>query len=216
MGEDAIAVHFRHGNGERTVVPPDINWFFGAVDAFLINSPESKIFLCTDCKAVIDAFRDRYSSRIICTKKKYPALGVGGMHVTSETADRLMSAEEAILDIWLISRCKYVVGSKSFFTGVAMKLNSKIERSNIKIWMPKNRSHRPLKTHVQVVKCPSIRSRLEASGLLLDGLFFEPAESDKADGGKLFYLYELLAEFQTSDEIDVSEVSLKLKQLRLY
>lgn len=80
MGDDAIAVHFRHGNGEPTVVPPDIQWFFGAVDEFLKRSPGSRIFVCTDCKAVLDRFTDRYDRRIVATAKEYPPLGSGAMH----------------------------------------------------------------------------------------------------------------------------------------
>jgi hypothetical protein len=213
LGQNCIAVHFRHGNGEPTVVPPDINWFFSQVDGFLKQTPESNIFVCTDCYAVIEAFKARYQDKVVYTEKEYPPIGTGAMHSTDGDADRLRSAEEAVLDIWLLSKCGYVIGSKSFFTGFALKLNAAIPRNNIKVWQPIHRQHRPKPNQKRLVKFPKIDAVFQAAQIPTDGLFVE-FDDDKV--GRLYYLYDLLSTFTVPSEIDLNQVKTKLAGSRLY
>lgn len=213
LGDGAIAVHFRHGNGEPTVVPPDIEWFFEAVDHFRRERGGRRVFVCTDCRAVLDAFTERYGDDVVSTPKEYPPLGGGAMHAPKEAWDPLGRAQEAILDMWLISRCSFLVGSKSFFSGVAMKLNPDLARSNVKVWKPEFRSHKPEPGHVKVDEASGVGVLLVEHGYTLDGLYVEELEGGNQ---RLLYLYTELCELRNVSDIDVTSVGRKLSKLRLY
>lgn len=211
LGDNAIAVHFRHGNGEPTVVPPDINWFFSQVDSFIRQSPTSKVLVCTDCLRVLHKFQERYGDKVISTDKSYLGLGKGAMHCNESEIDRLYSAEEAIVDIWSMGRCKYFVGSKSFFTGVALKLAS-AARQNIKVWSPIHRSHRQEPDKVPVSDDPWARECFFKAGMYTDGVFIKFLER----GVSFYYLYDELASFDSLENIDLGAVQAELNIKRLY
>lgn len=213
LGPDAIAVHFRHGNGELTVIPPDIQWFFDAVDRFRHDMGGRKVFLCTDCRAVLDAFIERYGADVVSTPKEYPPLGEGAMHSPKKGWDPLIRAEEAILDMWLISKCSYLVGSKSFFSSVSMKLNPDLTGSNVKVWKPEFRSHKPGVGHAKVDARSEIGRLLLEGGYSLDGIYVDELENGNQ---RLLYLYHELFEFRNQADVDLVSVGQKLSKLRLY
>lgn len=212
LGEDCIGVHFRHGNGERTVVPPDINWFFGRVDDFLCSSPSSNILVCTDCSKVLDAFEERYPGKVISTEKSYPEVGSGSMHLSREGDQRLQAIEEAVIDIWLMAKCGFFVGSKSFFTGVALKLRGNIDKAKVKIWQPIWRSHKPEQTEVPLSECSDLSKSFDDQKILKDGLFV------KVDGAlfRIRYLYCELGEYSSVEDIDFQWLKKELIEHRCY
>lgn len=213
LGDNAIGVHFRHGNGEKTVVPPDVEWFFSAVDGFLVQSPSSNILVCTDCSAVEKAFVERYGSKVVFTEKEHPPLGSGPLfNINYSDAEKLANAEEALLDMWLLSKCSYIVGSKSFFSGVAIKLNGSFNRENEKTWIPKYREFKPAEGIVHVSAVPSINKMFVDEGLPTDGIYCEVGDADVA----LYYLYEFIYRGNDFDQLDWSVIKRKIKRYRLY
>lgn len=209
-----IGVHFRHGNGERSVIPAEIEWFFSSVDKFISETPEARIFLCTDCYAVVDSFKERYKGRVFYVEKAYPPLGVGGMHYASSDVGRLRSAIEALIDIWLLSECDKFVGSKSFFSGVANKLNAGFDRSNSAWWMPKHRSYvdEADKSHVSAVS--EVSKFFTDRGIPLDGVYLKKSGMNDYD---VYYLYENVGKIGIdSNEVAINMVFENIKQHRLY
>lgn len=213
VGSDDIAVHFRHGNGERTVVPPDIGWFFTAVDRFLGESPDSRVLLCTDAEPVLRRFMERYGQdRVYASAKEYPEPGSGGMHYGATSEDRYRSAVEAAVDMWAMGRCGYLVGSRSFFTGVAMKLAHPIDRSRIAAWVPTYRSHTPPRGHTPVLPDSDLGRRLTAIGIPLDGLFVASKDGETT----LHYLYWPIGTLTNAEDLDLTRVAEELSARRLY
>lgn len=213
LGQNSIGVHFRHGNGEPTVVPPDIAWFFNRVDEQCGGKGDANIFLCTDCSEVVNRFNDRYPGRVVCTTKKYPPLGAGAMHSVSGDEQRLNSAEEAVMDIWLLSKCRALVGSKSFFTGFAAKLNPKLG-ADIKTWTPEYRSYTSPAGRVPVEDDHELSRTLAGVGIRTDGLFLEQVPHEA--GKRLFYLYWQIAKFSGVSELDFRSIETKIAFRRLY
>lgn len=213
-GHPVIGVHFRHGNGERSVVPPDISWFFAQVDKFIEKSPESKIFLCTDCHAALTTFSSRYGNRVLSTEKEYPPLGTGGMHYAVTDDKRLNSAREALLDIWLLAECTYFVGSRSFFSAVAGKLNGGFDRNNSAWWMPKYRSHSVEPGKVALAADEGLAQSFLEKGVMTDGVYYEGNTEGAFD---LYYLYDYLGTVPKShDEFSLDGVFAELRNRRLY
>jgi len=212
LGRACIGVHFRHGNGEKTVVPPNINWFFEKVNGFLDKSPSSYILVCTDCIEVLRAFEKKYPGKIVSSNKNYPDLGSGSMHLDNNNSERLQAIEEAIVDIWLMSKCSYIVGSKSFFSGVALKLSDGIEKENVKVWSPVWRSHKPASDEFPLEKHKQLSSAFESWQLLTDGIYL----SEKNNVLKIRYLYHELGSYSSINEIDFQWLKKKLIKFRCY
>ncbi|WP_409523338.1 hypothetical protein [Nitrincola sp. MINF-07-Sa-05] len=212
LGGSSIAVHFRHGNGEITVVPPDLQWFFSKVDGYLESAPLSSVLVCTDCIRILELFRERYGDKVISTDKQYPEVGNGAMHCEDTNDGRLRSLEEAIIDIWLMSRCDFFVGSKSFFTGVALKLAGRVEKQKISVWSPVWRSHKPEPQQLPVEKFEEIADMLLGAGITLDGLFVE----ETGNAFELYYLYNFVCSINDLHLADIEFIREKIKGFRYY
>lgn len=144
LGTDGfIGVHFRHGNGEKTVTVPDITFYFDRIDKILKNSPNIKILVCTDCSAAVDSFIERYGNLIFSTCKNYPPNGAGGMHYYNNYEERYISGFEAATDLWLLSKARYLIGTKSFFTYTAFFLSGRFDKTNFIQYSQTPRSFKP-------------------------------------------------------------------------
>ena len=213
FSKGAIGVHYRHGNGEKTVIPPDISWFFQSIDEFLLASPESAIFLCTDCFAVIEVFREKYGDKVVYIEKDFPEVGAGPMYNADSDEHRLRNAIEAILDIWTLSFCNQFVGSKSFFSGVAAKLNGKIDNDNSRWWVPSNRSHNPPEGHLPIEQQPNLYQAFNANSVKTDNVYIEATDI----GEKIFYQYEYIETLTDNyNEAVFKSIAEKIKKLRFY
>lgn len=211
--EGDIGVHVRHGNGERTVVPPSIQDVFRATEQFLIELPDARIFLATDCGAVLDRFIAEFGDdRVFASAKNYPALGSGGMHYADGSAARLQSAKEAIIDIWSLSRCGRLIGAQSFFTGCARRLSTRLNRESMKVIQNEYRSHKPAPGQVPLAPAHPLGAALLEAGIRLDGLFLQSLGEE----GELFYLYWPLCRVGDSSALPIQEIRAKLSARRLY
>lgn len=212
VGPADIGVHFRHGNGERTVVPPDINWFYGQIDDVLTTNPDARILVCTDASSALAHFSRRYGDRVYSSEKTYPSVGAGGMHFAKSSSERYRSAIEAAVDIWALGRCRFIIGSRSFFTSTATKLAQPLPKSNVRGWMPIHRSHRPAEGHAPVTPETDLGCRLASHGIRLDGLYTATA----GPGFDLFYLQWRLADYVSVAELEIDPLKTRLMELRLY
>lgn len=215
FAEEMIGVHFRHGNGERTVVPPDIAWFFERVDDAVAKEPEAKLFLATDCRAVLDEFSKRYGARVVSLPKNYLPVGHGAFHTSSDASqgsNRDWRAVEALIDLTLLSETNRLIGSRSFFTGVAVKVSGTLSPQRVSAWVPKVREFYPPATFRTVMDYPPILKRLEAAELTADGLFVEERESLSV----LHYLAWEISSFRSPAELDLAKVKKSVVARRLY
>ncbi len=118
----SIGIHYRHGNGERKVVPPDPRWFRNRINArlrMLDRGPnEFSLFVATDCRGAVDYFRRYYPNTFAC-EKPYRPNGAGAMHVGREDLDdaaRMQAAHEALIDMYTLAECDWFIGSRGFFS----------------------------------------------------------------------------------------------------
>lgn len=118
----SIGIHYRHGNGERTVIPPDPQWFLERirerVAALGLQAHEVSVYVATDCAAALEYFR-RSFPLTVDLGKQYRPNGAGPLHngrddLTSE--DKAALAEEALVDMYVLSRCDSFVGSLGYFS----------------------------------------------------------------------------------------------------
>lgn len=211
VDEDTVAVHFRHGNGELTVVPPDINWFYSQVDKYLDRGAKN-IFLCTDCFRVIELFRERYPGLVFSSDKKYPANGQGAMHYAVTDTGNIRAISEAIIDIWTMAKAGFLVGSKSFFTGASYKLSTNLVKERTSIWVPEVRSHKPASTQTPLVNDSDLSNTFKQKGIPTDGLYVER----KGRESLIFYLHNEISTFTNLDELKLDDVHARIKALRYY
>ena len=217
LSRSDIGVHFRHGNGERTVVPPDIGWFFDQVDDLSEQRPGSRVFLCTDCSAVHDAFVTRYGSRrVLASSKAYRPPGTGEMHSARTDDSRYRSAVEAAVDIWALGRCGALVGSPGFFTGVARRLRTSWQVGSFRAWVPVHRSYGKPADVRPLTEADGIGRALVGAGVPLDGIHVSQVPAD--DGRwEMFYLYWLTGRLDSLDEVeDPSSIATTVREHRLY
>ncbi|MDD2882986.1 MAG: nodulation protein NodZ [Rhodoferax sp.] len=211
-GHPTIGVHFRHGNGEPTVAYPDIKWYYRTIDYILLSRPEALVFVSTDCFAALHEFQQRYGARIVSTKKKYLPVGVGGMHYYNTLEERLLSGQEAITDIWSLSKCDYFVGTKSFFSYAANHLAGNFPKEKGFWYVNTLRSFKPSKD-LAPIKSTKFRSLFESINVSLDGIYIKNEE-----GLNFVYLQEKkLGPVHISDNIDyIIKIAKSIQEIRLY
>lgn len=109
--------------------------------------PEAQIFLATDNGQVQEQFQTVFDRVFVIDK----AFGAGGnsLHEQTDHADRLREAENALIDMWALSRCDWLVHSRhstfsvaaAMIGGIPRKRQRDIDRTNAKVvlkrWMQK-------------------------------------------------------------------------------
>ncbi|MBX9866892.1 MAG: nodulation protein NodZ [Burkholderiales bacterium] len=116
-----IGVHFRHGNGERKVIPPDPLWFRNEISCYLktrsLLVEDVLVFVASDCAAVVDSFKKYYN----CTSlvKDYIANGQGALHIDRKDLsdnNKVILAKEALTDMYILAKTDLFLGSGGFFS----------------------------------------------------------------------------------------------------
>jgi hypothetical protein len=82
--------------------------------------PEAEIFLATDNSQVQERFRGVFD-RVFVIDKSF-GVGDASLHEQAEHADRLREAENALIDMWALSRCDWLVHSRHSTFSVAAAL----------------------------------------------------------------------------------------------
>lgn len=97
-----IGVHVRHSDRKSP-----IEKICRSIDRLLMKEPGSQIFLATDNRAVENDLKSRYQN-IIVTEKWLPSPGEA-IHYNKSDIDPTKSAIEALIDIYLLARCDYLI-----------------------------------------------------------------------------------------------------------
>lgn len=106
-----------------------IDWFFRDVDRIFESVKDPVIFLATDNRNAEDAFKKRYKN-VISTEKWFPTSGIS-MHQNPECPDKLNNAIEALMDMYLLAECNYLVFPGSSTFSYVSSLLSHMPSSNI-------------------------------------------------------------------------------------
>jgi hypothetical protein len=117
-----IGVHVRYT--DRKV---SLDRIYREVDALRDKMPDAPIFLATDNENVQSRFLDRYSRVFVIEK----ALGDDDspLHDRVEMQDRLLEAENALIDMYALSSCDWLVHSRHSTFSVAAALIGGIPKS---------------------------------------------------------------------------------------
>ncbi len=122
--DKVIGVHVRYTDRKSS-----INTHLRFIDKIYKKHPKILIFLATDNKEVEDFFRARYTN-ILVADKWYPASGAS-LHQNPECPDRFENGVEALVDIYLLSKCNYLIYDKTSTFGIVARLISDIPEANI-------------------------------------------------------------------------------------
>jgi hypothetical protein len=220
-----IGIHFRHGNGEYKVIPPDPKWFRNNINQILTlnkkNQNDLILFVCSDCSAVLNYFK-KYYPCVLSTDKKYLSNGLGAFHVEKgthhipridlENCEKIRLAKEALVDMYILAKAHFFLGSGGFFSQYVSLLrhgeNQKIySKSRIYSNFQFNENYFPAANE------PVISDYLREYGFPLDGLFIHIEQNRK----KVFYYNAFVGDYGIKIN---SDEGLKIRQsiidLRLY
>lgn len=93
------------------------------LEALLQREPELQIFLATDSLKVHNLFVSRYA-RVVSTTKWYPTSGIS-MHQNPKCPDRNEEGASALVDLYLLASCDYlIVDESSSFSYLATLLTN--------------------------------------------------------------------------------------------
>lgn len=96
-----------------------VNVILDELDSLLSRQPDLRIFAATDNIEAKEMMEQRYPG-VIMTPHWYPAAPGSSQHNNPECPDRTENGVEALVDLYLLGRCDYLVGdSASSFTRVA-------------------------------------------------------------------------------------------------
>ena len=108
-----IGVHVRQSD-KKTTHP--LSTSFEKIDRL---DDSHSIFLATDNLQIFEQFVKRYGNRVISTPKWYPSPGAS-CHQNKQCPDRLENGKEALVDIYILSQCKFLLRQKdSSFTEIS-------------------------------------------------------------------------------------------------
>lgn len=122
LAAPVIGVHIRYT--DRKV---SLGRIFRETDLLRKRMPAAPIFLATDNQAVQDQFRARYSEVVVIDKVLGDDHNSLHEHVILE--DPLHEAENALIDMWALSRCDWLVHSRHSTFSVAAALIGGIPKS---------------------------------------------------------------------------------------
>jgi len=132
--EKVIGLHIRH-----TDMKTNLTHYERALRRFLQREPNAHIFLATDNRQVSDDYHNRFKN-VFSTHKWFPD-SFSPMHQNSACPDRVLNGIEALVDMYLLADCDYLIyPGASTFSRLARLLSNipdenvvDIERFNPKV-----------------------------------------------------------------------------------
>jgi hypothetical protein len=103
-----VGAQIRHGNGEPYLTPASTDWFHERIAAVSCDIERAQVFLATDSVRVVEEFAERYVD-LITVPKWYPPVDSGPLHHHPGSPDRFAGAVDAIVDMWLLARCRHLL-----------------------------------------------------------------------------------------------------------
>ena len=133
--KNCIGVHARLGNGERNKAGEVFRRMKVSQHSFIKEMRKFKndFYVCSDTKDFIDLCKEEFGDRVKAQEREYPLAGDGPGHLRCmrETpSNPVFLIKEALTDIFLLSKCEYLICNYSAFTALA---RSTIGDGNIKI-----------------------------------------------------------------------------------
>lgn len=98
FGPQTVGVHIRRGDSIRSIEQSPLDLFVREMEAITLADDRASFFLATDSPDVAFALRDRFRDRLLT---RSPDL----------TRDTLAGTEDAVVDLWCLSRTSRVLGS---------------------------------------------------------------------------------------------------------
>ena len=129
-----IGVHMRFMDTKIPHLPflkmrTSIDTFFSAIDRIMAKVQGAIVFVATDNREAQDLVEKRYP-KVIATPKWFPTTGIE-MHQNPECPDRFNNAIEALIDMYLLADCDYLVFPSSSTFSYISSLYSNMPRENI-------------------------------------------------------------------------------------
>ncbi len=139
LNQKTVGVHIRYMDKKAQL--PAIQ---RKLKALLKHEPELQIFLATDNIEICKMFHHRYQ-RVTSTRKWYPTSG-RSMHHNLEPHDRFGHGIEALVDMYLLAECDYLIlDESSSFSYVASLLTDKPSSNIFNVqrghWLPPRVRH---------------------------------------------------------------------------
>ena len=117
--EEVVGVHMRYSDRRGRIQAT-----LRRVDRITASHPKSRVFLATDNEDLLRHARDRYGDRLIATTKWFPTPGQP-IHKTAGGPDGVRKAQDALLEMYLLGSCGWLVGDqRSSFAYVAALLSN--------------------------------------------------------------------------------------------
>lgn len=122
-GREVISVHLRHTDNRIFLNPVDPKKIFKKLAEVKELHPNAKIFFATDNIKMLEECKNIYGTDVIFTNKYFHSDPNKGLHIDRE--DKENSLIEALTDLYLLKRTKYLIYSgKSSFGLVAAALST--------------------------------------------------------------------------------------------
>lgn len=138
LSKKTVGVHVRH-----TDYKANLSSILNKLDMLLKQKPELQFFLATDDIGIRDMFEASYPN-VTSTPHWY---GVPGSHIhqNPDCPDRMVNGIEALVDLYLLTECEYlIVDTSSIFSYVALLL-TKATQSKIFNVNPGERGEKKLR-----------------------------------------------------------------------
>jgi hypothetical protein len=172
----SIGIHFRHGNGEKKVIAPDPRWFRNRINGKLkqrgLQPDEVAVYVATDCKGTLDYFK-RYYPLVVDLDKPYRANGEGALHIDRQDLSdeqKIAMADEALIDMYLLSKCNWFVGSRGYFS-LFVRILRGAEDNPIYAGTRVFDSYRFTSTYYPIERDPLLAPLMRSARQRMDGLF---------------------------------------------
>jgi hypothetical protein len=119
-----LGLHIRHSD-RKTPLPA----FDRVIRRIRRRHPDCSIFLATDNRHVLEEIEEKHGA-VVSTPKWYPENGAK-MHENHACSDRLQTGIEALIDMYLLARCDYLVFSSRSTFSVISSLLTEAPASNV-------------------------------------------------------------------------------------
>jgi Nodulation protein Z (NodZ) len=123
-GEIMIGVHVRFADLKTT-----LGSTYNAVDELIQSVPNYRLLLATDDIGVQNAMIQRYKN--VVTNEKWFPPDEGEMHLSEHCPDRLQNAIDALIDMYTLAKCQYLIFARSSTFSYISSLISTMPASNI-------------------------------------------------------------------------------------
>lgn len=126
-----IGVHIRYT--DNTTYPThevSLNNYLRIIERMLEENPNANIFLATDSTELLREYQDKYSN-ILTTAKWYPHKKGEKLHGNSNCPNRIQNGIEALVEMYLLAHCDYLVFSRKSSFGRVCRYLSCLDESRI-------------------------------------------------------------------------------------